>query len=771
MLRSHIISLQLIFLLSFLLLTTGLHAAENGSVPVLDWNEYSRQLDQADELLSKNLDDQKVLSKLTSDAQPIIKYADACIQEQEAKLAKVVESIKSLGVASSFDELDAPRKKLEADQADIEKTLAQCRLLKLKASDLQERAYKAGQTLLQQHLFAQGSSGFDFISEIINKPESLIEESVQIGVSLSTLPINLRNTYQALAYGLLGMFIGLFWSIHKRRQSESGKQEPELLKTSPALATVWNSTIRVAPFLFFFGATRLYFIFSPPELPIITEVSGILLVFTISYAIFRAMIRPKTRLNGFNPLLPGTSKKLFFWGKLLLLTFLLALLLKAIRFQDISHGHLSGLLIILLKTLASFAMMRVLWLLRKHLNVVRDWYLHLAGITILLVSVIALWLGYNNFAALLFQGVFGTIFILLIGWLLMRIPVELFDSLDDASGSWQQKLRYRMGLVEGQIVPGLIWLRLAHLLVVGSVIVISLLSLWGMSEQSISLMLSGIMDGYEIGGFTLEPIRILSGLLILPAVMLLTQFVKRSLSTSWLKRTNLSRGARDATVTITGYTGVALAILIGLSVAGINLGSLAIIAGALSLGIGFGLQNIVNNFISGLILLFERPIRRGDWIKVGVSEGYVKDISIRSTVIQTFDRADIIVPNSELISTQVTNMMLHNQFGRIIVPLRIAYGTDTEQVMKILIGVAENHPLVLLDNEDMPIQALFRSFGDSAMNFELRCHIRDVELIIVTTSEINLAIDKAFRKAGIKIPPPQQIIRMARNDYQDVEEP
>lgn len=762
MFRLNIIRFQLIFLLSFILLTTGLHAAENSAIPVLDWNEYSRQLDQADELLGNNLDDQKVLSKLTTDAQPIIKYADACIQEQEAKLAKVVESIKSLGVASSFDELDAPRKKLESDQADIEKTLAQCRLLKLKATDLQERAYKAGQALLQQHLFAEGSSAFEFIAEIINKPESLIQESVQIGLSLSTFPINLKNLYQALTYGLVGLLLGLFWSIHKRRQSD--KQRPELLKTSPALATVWNSAIRVAPFLFFFGVIRLYFVFSPPDLPVITEVSGILLIFAISYAIFRAMIRPKTRLNGFNPLLPGTSKKLFFWGKLLLLTFLLALLVKAIRFQEISQGQLSGLLIILLKTLSSFAMMRVLWLLRKHLNVVRDWYLHLVGIAILLVSVVALWLGYNNFAALLFQGVVGTIFILLVGWLLMRIPVEIFDSLDDASGPWQQRLRYKMGLVEGQIVPGLIWLRLVHLLVVGSAIVISLLSLWGMSEQSINLMLSGIIDGYEIGGFTLEPLRILSGLLILPAVILLTQFVKRSLSTSWLKRTNLSRGARDATVTITGYTGVALAILIGLSVAGINLSSLAIIAGALSLGIGFGLQNIVNNFISGLILLFERPIRRGDWIKVGVSEGYVKDISIRSTVIQTFDRADIIVPNSELISTQVTNMMLHNQFGRIIIPLRIAYGTNTEQVMKILTGVAENHPLVLLDNEDMPIQALFRSFGDSAMNFELRCHIRDVELIIVTTSELNLAIDKAFREAGIKIPPPQQIIRMAQDE-------
>ena len=762
MLRSNIIRLQLIFLLSFLLLTTGLRAAEDGSIPVLDWNEYSHQLDQADELLGKSLDDQKVLNKLSDDAQPIIKYADTCIQEQEANLSKSIESIESLGVASAYDELDATRKKLESDKNKTEKTLAQCRLLKLKATDLQERAYKAGQSLLQQYLFAEDSSAFDYIYEIISKPQSLIQESVRIGLSLSTLPINLKNTYQAFGYGILGMVVGLFWSIYKRRQLD--KQEPKLVKTSPALATVWNSTILVAPFLLFFGMIRLYFLFSPPDLPVITDLSSILLVFAISYGIFRAMLRPKTRLNGFTPLLPSTSKKLFFWGKLLLLTFLLALLLKAIRFQDISQGQLSGLLIVLLNTSACFAMMRVLWLLRKHLNVVRDWYLHLAGITILMVSVIALWLGYSNFSALLFQGVFGTIFILLIGWLLIRIPIETFDSLDDANGPWQQRLRYKMGLTEGQIVPGLIWLRLAHLLVVGSIIVICLLSLWGMSEQSISLMLSGITKGYEIGSFTLEPLRILSGLLILPAVMFLTQFIKRSLSTSWLKRTNLSRGARDATVTITGYTGIALAMLIGLSVAGINLGSLAIIAGALSLGIGFGLQNIVNNFISGLILLFERPIRRGDWIKVGVSEGYVKDISIRSTVIQTFDRADIIVPNSELISTQVTNMMLHNQFGRIIIPLRIAYGTDTEQVMKILSGVAESNPAVLRDNEEMPIQALFRSFGDSAMNFELRCHINDVEWVIIITSELNLAIDKAFREVGIKIPPPQQIVRLVRDD-------
>ena len=111
--------------------------------------------------------------------------------------------------------------------------------------------------------------------------------------------------------------------------------------------------------------------------------------------------------------------------------------------------------------------------------------------------------------------------------------------------------------------------------------------------------------------------------------------------------------------------------------------NIAIIAGALSVGIGFGLQNIVNNFISGLILLFERPIRRGDWIVTGDTEGYVKAINIRSTQIETFDRADVIVPNSELITAKVTNWMLRDPYGRVILPIGVGYNSDVEKVHRI----------------------------------------------------------------------------------------
>jgi small-conductance mechanosensitive channel len=180
----------------------------------------------------------------------------------------------------------------------------------------------------------------------------------------------------------------------------------------------------------------------------------------------------------------------------------------------------------------------------------------------------------------------------------------------------------------------------------------------------------------------------------------------------------------------------------------------------LSVGIGFGLQAIVNNFVSGLILLFERPIKTGDWIIVGNTEGYVKRISIRSTMIQTFDRADVIVPNSDLIANQVTNWMLYDPRGRIRVPVSVAYGSDTEKVRELLLEIANTHPEVITDGTSPTPRVLFLQFGDSSLNFELRCHIRNIDMRRIVMSDINFAIDKAFREHGVEIPFPQRDVHI-----------
>jgi small-conductance mechanosensitive channel len=183
----------------------------------------------------------------------------------------------------------------------------------------------------------------------------------------------------------------------------------------------------------------------------------------------------------------------------------------------------------------------------------------------------------------------------------------------------------------------------------------------------------------------------------------------------------------------------------------------AILAGALGVGIGFGLQNVVNNFISGLILLFERPVKIGDTVSINDQWGTITSIGLRSTVIETLDRAEVIVPNSELIAEKVTNWTHTSSVSRIVLPVGVAYGTPLEDVLAILLKVAQEHAEVL--NNPAPT-AIFTGFGDSSIDFELRAWIADINQRLKVRSELGLAIDTYFRAAGIVIPFPQRDLHL-----------
>ena len=302
------------------------------------------------------------------------------------------------------------------------------------------------------------------------------------------------------------------------------------------------------------------------------------------------------------------------------------------------------------------------------------------------------------------------------------------------------------------------WLRAAldPLLVVVWLMLVA--PFWGVPWEDLRRWVVEIVEGVAIGNVTISLVDVFLALVAFVVVLVIARMVERVLAEDVLPETSLQPGLQNSLSTGARYIGLVLAFAIGILVLGIDLTNLALIAGALSIGIGLGLQNIVNNFVSGFILLIERPIAAGDWIVVGEHEGFVKRISVRATEVETFQRASVIVPNADLLSGAVINWTHENLHGRIDVVVGVAYGSPVARVRDILFQAADEHPKVLIDPQPF---VLFRDFGDSALVFELRCYTGDVLSRLSIGSDIRYFIDAKFREEGIEIPFPQRVVHLA----------
>jgi small-conductance mechanosensitive channel len=287
-------------------------------------------------------------------------------------------------------------------------------------------------------------------------------------------------------------------------------------------------------------------------------------------------------------------------------------------------------------------------------------------------------------------------------------------------------------------------------IVLGLAALVALAPVLGLSGTDLAAIGTAVLDGATIGGVRIAPLNILGAVAAFTVGILATRFLQRRLDARFIEKLQIDRGLKNSIRTGIGYLGGLIVAIFAIGLLGLDLSNLALIASALSVGIGFGLQNIVQNFVAGLILLVERPVKVGDWVVVGGAEGTVRRISVRATEIQTFQRASVIVPNGNLISSQVVNWTHKDRNGRIDIPVSIAASADVEQAREILLVLAREDKRV--SAFPAPVVA-FKSFSTGALDLELRCHISDVDNFAGVGTDLRFAIWKAFREGGLAFQP------------------
>lgn len=389
-------------------------------------------------------------------------------------------------------------------------------------------------------------------------------------------------------------------------------------------------------------------------------------------------------------------------------------------------------------------------------------WLVVAGITL------AVLLGYVALARYLSAQVVVTSSILVALIVLAMAVRALAADMSDGSTLTGRWIAESFG-VDDQRLPLVAFLlgTLLNILLLAGVVPLLLLQL-GFAWQDISIWLGKVLFGLQLGGYNLSVLALFGAMILFAVVVFVTRLLQRWIEHGVMSARRADAGLAQSLRSIVGYAGFAAAVLLALSHLGLDLTNLAIVAGALSVGIGFGLQSVVNNFVSGLILLVERPVKVGDWVIVSGTEGYVRRISVRATEIETFDRSSVIIPNSELITGKLTNWTLQSPLGRALIRVGTSYGSDPDEVRSTLLECAKAHPKVL----QWPApSASFDNFGASSLDFTLRVFLADINEVISVTTELRTAILKAFRAKGIEIPFPQQDVHVRNYQIAEPKQP
>lgn len=357
------------------------------------------------------------------------------------------------------------------------------------------------------------------------------------------------------------------------------------------------------------------------------------------------------------------------------------------------------------------------------------------------VTIVASTLGYAHFAGYVVTNSLASAVVCIAAWALRHACQEIVQRVCDIDSPVGKILRDKLGADQPALRLTQFWLGIGLDLAVLVLTSMALMVVWGTGAQDAVLTMERLIEGVRVGNVTLSLADLVIAILTFMIGVWVTRFVQRLLEQRVFPGTQLDLGVRNSLRSGLGYIGVIIAGGFAILVLGIDLSSLALVAGALSVGIGFGLQNIINNFVSGLILLIERPVKVGDWISVGGNEGIIKRINVRSTEITTDARASVLVPNADFLGVSVTNWTHKDMGGRVHLTFRTPEDLGAEGGRDLLIACAKAHAKVL---SDPPIKVLLLDIG-GGYTFELSADVADVMTMKEVSSDLRYAVDKALR--------------------------
>lgn len=718
------------------------------------------ELDQLGRHIEADDADSAFLNTARNRAVDIAARADACNIEATAERRRLETRYEPLKEIDAEVPPTVMSQRMEIrellDEAITRQT--QCGTVKDAADALIERIFERQSSISQQFLFHRVESVLGMLRTMPERLSALparMRRAVDLELAAGVTPLTML--WLLVGAGVLAAGLGLYLRHRFTRWFEAGGGH----QAAPQMKYLFPKPLaEYSPMLLEGLALLLVLLLgirnASMDLLVVRVAAGILLFgfgcTVIDWA--TGPLSPSANIKGLisDHVAPLRRRLRFFMLTLVASFVVLGTNWLSIRLVDPSvGGRAEMILLVAVSLLMVLTYLRRIPGIRHRFRLLRN-----LGALTLLTGMVLLLVGYQNLAGYLIHGATRTALALLVLWILLWAFYQTFEFLMKQDSPTASNLRRNLGVGKEGSRSGLGILQLIADLVLWLSFVVYLIYVWDESGTTLDSLIDLIKLGDTVGNIRLVPKDIIGGILLFAGLIVLIGWIKRWVDRRWLQHIVSERGARDAITTLIGYIGFVIAVLLGLVYGGVNLGGLALVSGALALGIGFGMQDIANNFVSGIILLFERPIKAGDFVSVGDIEGFVRRIRLRATEIETQDNQNVLVPNSELVSGRVTNWVLRDPHGRLLVHVGVAYGSDVQKVREILERVAGEHNEVITDGRAPAPRALFMGFGDSSLDFELRVRLQRIERRYSVLSDLNFSIDEEFRAAGITIPFPQR---------------